>query len=257
MRNIAKSRVCSLAIVSGLLFSSMSHAALINRGGGMIYDSVLDITWLQDASYMLTSGAAATQFVNKATATNWVDSLVFGGFDDWRLPTMLPGNGTSYDTSFSFNGTTDRGFHNDGTNNELGHMFYNNLNNISFFSPSGVGNQVGSSTFNSSFLDDESGELVSFDNIGLTYWADPSNDPFANTSWGFNMQNFNGVATGEIQIHGLFSGLSVWAVRDGDVPSTLSQPITNPSTNIPEPTSFGLFAFGLAGFLAVRKQNRA
>lgn len=33
-----------------LAFDSESDAALIDRGGGLIYDDVLDITWLQDAS---------------------------------------------------------------------------------------------------------------------------------------------------------------------------------------------------------------
>lgn len=258
MRKIATKKASLIALSSCLLFSAVSEGALINRGGGMIYDDVLDITWLQDANYMVTSGASASSFVNKATASTWVSNLVFGGYDDWRLPTMQSGTGGSYDTGFSFNGTTDRGFHNDGTNNELGYMFYENLSNISYFSPGGIGNQPGSDSFNSSFTDGASGELYSFENIGMTDWADPSNNPFANASWGFHMQNLNGVATGEIQIHGLFGGLSVWAVRDGDVTNTLPvlDPDPKPAVGMPEPGSLGLLAFGLAGFMAVRRQSR-
>jgi len=42
------------ALVLGV-FSSSANAALINRGGGLIYDSDQDITWLQDADKALTS----------------------------------------------------------------------------------------------------------------------------------------------------------------------------------------------------------
>ncbi len=222
----------------------------------MIYDDVLDITWLQDASYLRTSGADADGLANYDGATSWVDNLIFGGFDDWRLPTLLPGNGPSYNTAFSFDGSTDRGFNNDGSNNEMGHLFSNSLNNVSFFNAAGVGSQPGSDTFNSSFIDGETGELFSFENIGISYWANPANNPISNAAWGFNFQNFNGISTGETQLLGLPSGLSVWAVRDGDVPSSIPPQTGGPTTGIPEPASLGLFAFGLAGFLAARKQNK-
>ena len=39
-----------------LLCSSQAFGALYDRGDGLIYDDVLDITWLQDANYALTSG---------------------------------------------------------------------------------------------------------------------------------------------------------------------------------------------------------
>ena len=253
MRTTAKFRVFTLLWLSCLLFSSMSHGALINRGSGMIYDDILNITWLQDANYIQTSGFSANGIVNNSTAQSWVSNLVFGGYDDWRLPTMLPGNGVSYDTGFSFNGTTDRGFHNDGVNNELGHLFYVGLNNTSFYSPAGIGNQAGSFSFNSSFIDGESGDLVSFNNIGSTYWANPPNNPFVNAAWGFHFKNLNGIATGEIQLHGLFSPLGVWAVRDGDVASTLPPPPARPPTGVPEPGSLALILLGVVGSFAMRK----
>ena len=34
-----------------LLLSFNATAALYDRGNGLIYDDVLDITWLQDANY--------------------------------------------------------------------------------------------------------------------------------------------------------------------------------------------------------------
>ena len=35
--------------------STSSQASLIDRGNGLLYDNVLDITWLQDANYARTS----------------------------------------------------------------------------------------------------------------------------------------------------------------------------------------------------------
>ena len=37
-------------------FVSAANAAVIDRGTGMIYDTELGITWLQDADYAQTSG---------------------------------------------------------------------------------------------------------------------------------------------------------------------------------------------------------
>ena len=61
------------------LISTSSHAELIDRGGGLIYDSTQDLTWTQDAGM---SG-----WLNWDEAMAWAESLEFGGADDWRLPT--------------------------------------------------------------------------------------------------------------------------------------------------------------------------
>ena len=39
-----------------LLHSITANSALYDRGSGLIYEDVLDITWLQDAHYTVTSG---------------------------------------------------------------------------------------------------------------------------------------------------------------------------------------------------------
>ena len=36
--------------------SGAAQAALVNRGGGMIYDTTRNITWLADMNYAATSG---------------------------------------------------------------------------------------------------------------------------------------------------------------------------------------------------------
>jgi len=76
------------------------HAALHDRGGGLIYDDVMDITWMQNANY-----TGITMIWDDAM--NWADNLVFHDYDDWRLPA----------TDASCSG-------NDCTGSEMGHLFY-------------------------------------------------------------------------------------------------------------------------------------
>jgi hypothetical protein len=113
-----------------------AQAALIDRGNGMIYDDVLDVTWLQDANYAKTSGHDTDGLMTWSEATTWAANLVYGGYDDWRLPTVTPvAGGSVFNTSFSLAGTTDYGYnisapgttYASSTASELAYMFYNNL----------------------------------------------------------------------------------------------------------------------------------
>ena len=58
-----------------LLLSFNATAALYDRGNGLIYDDVLDITWLQDATYAQTSGYDSDGKMNWNDANNWVNAL--------------------------------------------------------------------------------------------------------------------------------------------------------------------------------------
>jgi len=64
-----------------ILASSTANAVLIDLGNGMIYDSDQDLTWMQNAN---VNGK-----MKWSKANTWAESLVFGGFDDWRLPTTM------------------------------------------------------------------------------------------------------------------------------------------------------------------------
>ena len=76
------------ALILGLAIST--HAVLINRGGGMIYSTDLNVTWLQDANYAKTSGYDADGLMTWDEAMNWAANLSYAGYDDWRLPNYDP-----------------------------------------------------------------------------------------------------------------------------------------------------------------------
>lgn len=97
------------------LVSVAANAALIDRGGGLIYDSDQNITWLQDANYAKTSGYDLTGVLNFHDVQNWASSLIFGGYDDWRLPSGNNLNGSSYCYGYNC------------VESELGHLFYVDL----------------------------------------------------------------------------------------------------------------------------------
>jgi len=86
-----------IVIITVLLMSTTGvYAELHDRGGGLIYDDVLDITWLQDTNYAMISGYDSDGLMNWSGAMNWAAQLVYAGFNDWRLPRILPVNGISY-----------------------------------------------------------------------------------------------------------------------------------------------------------------
>ncbi|GBE41830.1 hypothetical protein BMS3Bbin09_01738 [bacterium BMS3Bbin09] len=84
-----------------LIFAAPSGANLLDRGNGLIYDDIQNITWLEYANY---SGGT----MNWDAAISWADNFAFQGYDDWRLPTS--------DTSCTGNGCTG---------SEMGYLYYN------------------------------------------------------------------------------------------------------------------------------------
>jgi hypothetical protein len=131
--------VLFISILIGLLLTVSSHAELIDRGCGMIYDTVLNITWLQDANYARTSGYDSDGQMYWEDAKRWVENLVYRGYSDWRLPRTLPINGTSYsydDCSWlnpCLDGLYDAGCYNiTSPNHEMAYMYYVNLGNKAY-----------------------------------------------------------------------------------------------------------------------------
>ena len=77
------------ALLCFLISARPASAALIELGNGMIYDTVQDLTWLQDRNYAMTSGYDADGRMTYAEGQAWTAQLEFGGYDDWRMPVVF------------------------------------------------------------------------------------------------------------------------------------------------------------------------
>lgn len=204
------------SLLMACLFTISAQATLYDRGNGMIYDDVLDITWLRDANYAATQYAAtgglegdADGLMNLNDAKTWVNNLSYGGYDDWRLASASLINPNP---CVANDGSCDAGFNN--TTSEMGHMFYNNLGNLGFKDASGFFPQPGYGLSNTSFIDGNSGFNVSLLNMQAgaeRYWMQES---YFASGWTLTL------STGE---QGLFNAAleaHSWVVRDGDIIST-------------------------------------
>ena len=135
-----KKKLLNLVLGLGMMsFLGSVQAALSYRPGRMIYDDVLKITWLKDANYAKTSGYDADGLMNWADANTWAANLSYGGFDDWRLPTMVDTGASGCD--FAYAGT-DCGFNVQTVNgstvySELAYMYYVNLGLKAYYDTSG------------------------------------------------------------------------------------------------------------------------
>jgi len=220
------------------LASNSAHAELNDRGNGLIYDSTLNITWLADMKYALTSGYEQTSgipydgsndgAISWSAAVAWAENLEFGGFSDWRLPTLLENDPTcdgAFDsdlTRTSQGGSSRYGC----VGGELSHLFVVSL-----------GNKAGQSVHNQA--GDSASQLANyalFRNIGQgTYWSGTQRSDGLNAAWAFSTVNGS-----QINNSNKASSHYPLAVRVGDV------------TAVPEPTILNLFAGGLVILLISR-----
>jgi hypothetical protein len=111
-----------MVLVRLLASSGVARATLWDRGGGLIYDDDLNITWLQDANYATTSEynnfsylVYGLRMMTWYQANTWAEELSYYDsvrnftWDDWRLPTT-PSTGWVYSNQ-----------------GEMGHLYYDEL----------------------------------------------------------------------------------------------------------------------------------
>ena len=147
-----KSYAIILSLILTLGFTTFGYASLHDRGGGLIYDDVLNVTWLKDANYAKTSGYDSDGLMTWSEATTWATNLSYYDsvrnvtWTGWRLPYTLPVNGTSYGYDYAINGSTDEGYnvsapassYPGSTGSEMAYMFYNNLANKGYYTVNGL-----------------------------------------------------------------------------------------------------------------------
>jgi hypothetical protein len=226
-----------------VLTSGMAQAALIDRGGGLLYDDVLDVTWLQDANYAKTSGYDADGMMNWTDANIWASDLNISRFageslTGWRLAANTP-VGADWNYEWLNDGSTDYGFNITSPHSELSYMYYVNLGLKGYYSPSGA-HQPDYGIFRNGT--DWGGQA----DVGLVknlqaggYWSGTAYAPDpASYAWFFS--TYYGSQSYLRQFHELYA----WAVRPGDVVAA-----------VPEPETYAMLLAGL-GLLGVGAKRR-
>jgi len=174
-----------IGLPAALLLPGVANATLLDRGHGLIYDDMLNITWTQNANLW---GVAGYWW----DAVAWADGLVFGGFDDWRLATV---SSTSPTTSL-FDCSLGTAVACAASGNEFGYMYYHNMD--------GSGINTGTQTVDG----------VALNNVQSSYWSGTEFN--SDDAWAFNFGAF-------LLRGGTWSSgdkgfeVAAWAVRPGDV----------------------------------------
>ncbi len=163
-----------------LLFSATTqvNANLVQRSPNFIYDTDLNITWMQNAN--------VSDLMTWQQAKTWADNLDFGGYSDWRLP------GFSDVTRCTGSSCTD---------SELGHMYYTEL-----AGPEGAGYRgISIGTIHND-------NYALFSNLmTYFYWTGEEASPGSGGAWMFSY------AHGIQNISNKNNRFYAWAVRDGDI----------------------------------------
>lgn len=237
-------------LLTGL--SSVAQGALYDRGGGLIYDDVLDVTWLQDANYAKTSGYDADGRMKWAEAMAWTSNLLYidsvSGITltGWRLPTARPINDQSFQFRLSNDGSTDYGFNIGAVGSafprssahELPYMYYINLENLGECAPTSAG-AGGCLPSQPGWGLNEKGPFINLE--PQNYWT--GIDP------GFiGNKLYVDMSRGAVNSNSPFLAYGAWAVRDGDV--------ADDRQVVPLPASAWLLGSGFIGLLSLRKSKK-
>ena len=177
-------RMAALVLAAGL--SGTAQAMLHDRGGGLIYDDVLNVTWLADANLAATIRSLSSIYEDGSMKRDIADIWITGlnhdnhlGFNDWRLPEVTF---SSFEVGIGYI----------IQKNEMGHLF------------SELGGVPGSSIFTT-----HNANLSLFQNIQSGfYWS----SWFAGTGTAWTFSFINGVDNANYGSQGY-----AMLLRDGDV----------------------------------------
>ncbi len=229
---------CALATMGALMVNT-AQAQLFNRGGGLIYDSVQNVTWLADANYAKTSGFDSDGAMNWQDATAWTEGLVYHdtvrnvSYDNWRLPSIHDLGSPGCNSGYS---GTDCGYNVDTQSSEIAHLFYVSLGNKAFVDSNGqVQSDYG--LFDDPNNPNDESLFANFQDS--FYWLADSHANSTGDAWRFKLTN-------GLQDYGKKSFLLYsLVVRDGDVAA------------VPLPGAAWLFGTALIGMIFSKRRSVA
>lgn len=214
----------------------------VSNGFEAFYDTDLDITWLVAPNL---SGL----LYNNDGELSWLDAKAFmpqisiGGIGGWRLPSVQPQNGVTYNTTRSSLGDTDVGYNIKSVKSELSHLYYVTLGNTT------------SDLWPRIFDRNTDVEIINnsgpFIDLGFqSFWYDELGDAQYQDGWRFSF--FGGYQAddyakshAEDKYPQVYKNLA-WFVHSGDV-----------GTPIPEPHTYALAIAGILTTVAARKKRSA
>ena len=213
-------------------FSTIANATLVNNGGGLIYDSDLNITWY-DVTYSVTQPYNdTTQYYDRnywAPAVDWAAGLNAGGVTGWRLPTAVD----------SYNGTTASQYNN--TVSEMGHLFYTELGNMGAYAVGGTAERPEFYDINGEIIVQNKGPFTNLQLGDLWTWA---------VYWS---------GTESADPHGVFAFNTTYGYQDAQSKSNpdifaMAVHEGNIGAQVPEPATMLLFGLGLLGLSGIRRK---
>ncbi|VAX07993.1 hypothetical protein MNBD_GAMMA25-2291 [hydrothermal vent metagenome] len=237
-------KIIKIALGTGLaamLATTAANAALVSRmNGEMLYDDVLNITWLTNGNLAESTtfgitGIYSNGTMNWDTANNWVAAMNadngtgYLGFNNWRMPTMVDTGNPGCDWA---NVGTDCGFNSDTSSSEFASMYYDTLEIVG--SLDADGNAQADAGINAE-------KALPFYNFKRShYWFGLEFAPDPDHAWHFDMQNGR-----QLTYIKTADNAFVIPVIAGDVAA------------VPVPAAIWLFASGLLGLAAVSRRKGA
>ncbi len=169
-----------------------------------------------------------------SAANSWASGLIYEGYDDWRLTSVSPVNGTAFNYSYSNDGSSDHGYNITSPQSEMSYMFYQNLGNTGYVDTSE--NTTGCSGTDFCLTNKDifgNGNLQAY-----VYWSAEEYTPDTRMAWGFVTE------AGYQDIYEKNSEFYAWAVRSGDV------------SVVPLPAAIWFYGTGLIGFIGLRLRKQ-
>lgn len=272
-----------LTLTIGLSQVLPASAALFGRdldpttaGYEAYYDDVLDVTWQTNTNLVTTnlfglpdnqplanysgnythSDYVATYNDGRMTwggAKYWLDAMNganYLGYSDWRLPKVVPRDGTEFKmpslTAGYYIGGYDAGYDLPASTSELGHLFLETLGNVPYHTPDGTYPQPSISV---GFENNSYGPFLVTPNT--TFWMETDEEKYdiSPYSW-INALYYDFTYGFQAAYYKSSTNFTTWALRDGDVAV-----VTPPTNTVPVPHTLLLFGLGLVALFVTRRRD--